>query len=46
MGQFQKHGFEVRNPGFCYRSSLWASAPFDLYCSVSVSEREMKVLII
>ena len=25
---------------------LWASAPFDLGCSVFLSEREMKVLII
>lgn len=25
---------------------LWASASFDVYCSISVSEREMKVLSI
>lgn len=30
----------------CVINCLWASALFGLYCSVSVSEREVKVLII
>lgn len=44
-GRFKGMFLRPEIPG-CVINCLWASAPFGLYCSVSVSEREVKVLII
>lgn len=44
-GRFKDTFLRSEIPG-CVINHLWASALFGLYCSVSMSEREVKVLII